>query len=151
MTKNDRYTAAIREIKIRLEKGGDLIADLGNVTAVLKKRLDYFWVGFYLVRNEQLVLGPFQGPPACVYIQIGKGVCGACASKKEAMIISDVRKFSGHIVCDPNSLSEIVVPVFDKNRALRAVLDLDHTKINAFDEVDRMGLEAVSGLLEDRW
>jgi len=113
MTKSDNYLACIREIETRLKKGGDLIADLGNVTAIIKKRLDFFWVGFYLYRNNQLVLGPFQGTPACVFLPLDNGVCGACATRGETIIVENVHDFPGHIACDPNSKSEIVVPVFE--------------------------------------
>jgi len=105
MTKTEKYIAAIREIEIRLEKGGDLIADLCNVAAVLKKRLAFFWIGFYLLKNNQLVLGPFQGSPACVFLKIGEGVCGTCADQRDTLIVPDVHQFPGHVACDPNSKS----------------------------------------------
>ncbi|NQT26239.1 GAF domain-containing protein, partial [candidate division KSB1 bacterium] len=113
MDKKAKYIASLREIDIRLEKGGDLIADLGNIAAVLKKRHPFFWVGFYFVQDDQLVLGPFQGTPACVFLEMGDGVCATCAKEKKTIIVPDVHKFPGHVACDPKSKSEIVVPFFD--------------------------------------
>jgi L-methionine (R)-S-oxide reductase len=151
MTKTDRYQAAIREIEIRLEKGGDFVADLGNIAAVLKKRLEFFWVGFYLIRDNRLVLGPFQGSPACVFLDIGKGVCGTCVEKKKTLIVPDVHRFPGHVACDPNSKSEMAIPLFDQNRSIRGVLDIDSDRQNDFDEVDQKDLEKIGDLLMPRW
>ena len=152
MDKKDKYTACQREIKIRLEKGGNLIADLGNVAAVLKKRMDhYFWVGFYFLEYDQLVLGPFQGTPACVFLQKDKGVCAACATQQKTICIPDVHQFPGHVACDPNSQSEIVVPMFDEDDNLRAVLDVDSNELNAFDEIDQTSLEAIADELKSIW
>lgn len=144
MTKSDRYLAAAREIDIRLEKGGDPTADLGNVAAVLKKRLDFFWVGFYFLRGDRLVLGPFQGSPACVFLPMGEGVCGTCAAEGETIVVPDVHAFPGHIACDASSRSEIVVPLFDDKGSLIAVLDVDSDRPNHFDDVDREHLEALA-------
>ncbi len=151
MTKEDKYIVSLREIEIRLSKGGDLIADLGNITAVLKKRLGFFWVGFYFLKENRLVLGPFQGTPACVFLPIGKGVCGTSALKKETLIVSDIHVFPGHIPCDPNSKSEIVVPLFDANDVLRGVLDVDSDEFDLFDEVDKIYLEKIGERIKQCW
>lgn len=151
MNKKDQYTAAIREIEIRLAKGGDLIADLGNAAAVLKKRFSFFWVGFYIFVHNKLVLGPFQGTPACVFLEPGKGVCWGCVKAKRTIIVPDVHSFPDHIACDPASRSEIAVPVFDKKGAIRAVLDVDSEFVQTFDKVDQQGLENVAKLLAERW
>jgi len=151
MTKQDLYTASIREIEIRLAKGGDLIADLGNTAAALFKRLDFFWLGFYFVRGDKLVLGPFQGAPACVFLQMGKGVCSACVTERKTIIVPDVHLFPGHVACDPASKSEIAVPIFDAQGRVAAVLDVDSDKLDMFDETDRLNLEAVGEMLKPLW
>jgi L-methionine (R)-S-oxide reductase len=151
VTKEEKYIASIREIEIRLERGGDLIADLGNVAAVLKKRMGFFWVGFYFYRENHLVLGPFQGTPACVFLAIAKGVCGTCAQKKETILVPDVHRFPGHVACDPNSKSEIVIPLFDASGSLRGVLDADSDVLDAFDDVDKIYLEKIGKLIEPCW
>jgi len=151
MTKRDRYLAARREIEIRLEKGGDLIADLGNVVAVLKKRLDYYWTGFYFFRGDKLVLGPFQGTPACVFLSCDQGVCAEAAKRKETVIVADVTQFPGHIVCDSSSRSEIAVPCVSASGYVAAVLDIDHDQPDSFDKVDREELEKLSEMLQNYW
>jgi len=151
MTKEDRYTAALREIDVRLQKGGDLIADLGNTAAVLKKRLQYFWTGFYLIKGNRLVLGPFQGTPACVFLPLGGGVCGTCAANRETMLVPDVGKFPGHIVCDTNSKSELCVPLFDGSGSVRAVLDMDSEFLDAFDGTDVKYCERLAARLTGMW
>ena len=151
MTKEDKYIASIREIEIRLEKGGDLIADLGNIAAILKKRQQFFWVGFYFVKGKQLVLGPFQGTPACVFLKCGEGVCGTCAEKKETLLLENVHEFPGHVACDPNSKSEIVVPLFDDSGELKAVLDIDSDQLNHFDAIDQKYLEKIGEMIRPLW
>lgn len=151
MNKDDKYLACIREIEIRMERGGDLISDLGNVSAVLKKRMDFFWIGFYFFKDNHMVLGPFQGTPACVFLPLEKGVCGTCAKKKETIVVKNVNEFPGHVACDANSKSEIVVPVFDKAGNLQAVLDVDSTQIDAFDEIDQVNLEKIAGMIAPCW
>ena len=141
----------MREIDIRLEKGGDLISDLGNIGAILNKRLPYFWIGFYFIKKDRLVLGPFQGTPACVFLQIGKGVCGTCAKKGETLIVPDVNAFPGHVACDLQSKSEIVVPMYDANEILRGVLDLDSTELDAFDLIDKSYLEQIAEKVKNLW
>jgi L-methionine (R)-S-oxide reductase len=151
MTKEDRYTAALREIDVRLQKGGDLVADLGNVAAVLKKRLEYFWTGFYLVRGDRLVLGPFQGTPACVFLPSGQGVCGACVTNRETVLVPDVGKFAGHIACDSNSKSELAVPLFDGSGSVRGVLDMDSEFMDGFDGTDVKYCERLAARLTGLW
>jgi len=151
MTKQDRYTAAIHEIKIRLAKGGDLTADWGNTAAVLAKRQNFFWIGFYFVREDKLVLGPFQGKPACVFLPFGKGVCYACMTERKTILVPDVGLFPGHIACDSASKSEIAVPLFDGEGRVIAVLDVDSDQLDAFDQTDRENLETVGRILESLW
>ena len=151
MTKADNYLACIREIEIRLEKGGDLIADLGNVSAILMKRMAYFWIGFYFLKDNRLVLGPFQGTPACVFLELEKGVCGTCAREQKSLIVDNVDEFPGHVACDTNSKSEIVIPVFDHKGDLRAVLDVDSDQFKAFDKTDQTNLENIAEMLAHCW
>lgn len=151
MTKEDKYVAALREIEIRLERGGNLIADLGNTAAVLKNRLGFFWVGFYFFKENHLVLGPFQGMPACAFLSLEKGVCAACVKKQETILVNNVEEFSGHVACDPNSKSEIVVPLFDGSGSLKGVLDVDSDVANVFDDVDKVYLEKVAKLIQGCW
>jgi GAF domain-containing protein len=141
----------MREIEIRMSRGGDLVADLGNVAAVLKKRLGYYWTGFYLLHGDRLVLGPFQGTPACVFLKAGEGVCWACVQALQTIIVPDVRHYPGHVECDPRSRSEIAVPVFDTGGAIRAVLDLDDDHPASFDETDRENLEAIEKKIRILW
>jgi L-methionine (R)-S-oxide reductase len=119
----------------------DALANLANASALLAHSLDRInWCGFYLLRGEDLVVGPFQGKPACVRIPLGKGVCGAAAARRETMVVPDVNDFPGHIACDPASRSEIVVPILEGDR-LHGVLDIDSPELSRFDGVDRQGLE----------
>lgn len=121
----------------------DLVANCANVSAVLKEQFDYFWVGFYFVKQDQLVLGPFQGPLACTRILKGKGVCGTAWAEKKSQLVPDVHAFSGHIACNPNSKSEVVVPVF-KGDEVVAVLDVDSNKLDDFTPQDVEFLEQVA-------
>lgn len=128
------------------EGGGTLddIALMATINSVLANRFPhFFWTGFYRVRGDRLVVGPYIGTVGCLQIEIGRGVCGTAAAKRETIIVPDVTQFPGHIACDPNSKSEIVVPVFDRNRELIAVLDIDSDRLDAFDEEDRAGLERI--------
>ena len=134
------------------DEGGqtlDDIALMATINSLLANRFDYFfWTGFYRVCGERLVIGPYIGTVGCLQIEIGRGVCGTAAEKRETVIVADVHQFPGHIACDPNSKSEIVVPVFDGKRELIAVLDVDSDRVNAFDEEDREGLEKIVSLFE---
>lgn len=145
--KKSKYDVLIPQIKALTEDESDLIANLANVSAALKQTFNFFWVGFYLVRDEQLVLGPFQGPLACTRIGYGKGVCGTSWKEARTIVVPDVEEFPGHIACSSASKSEIVVPGFrDGNVFL--VLDVDSDRLNDFDQDDARGLEAIIRLIE---
>ena len=145
-SKVEQYESLIPQIKGLLDGESDLIANLANVVAALKEQFSWFWVGFYLVKNDELVLGPFQGPIACNRIKKGRGVCGASWSKAETLIVPDVEKFPGHIACSSLSKSEIVVPIFCKSEVV-AVLDADSEQLNHYDETDQFYLEKIISLL----
>lgn len=147
LDKNQRYQQCLQQIKGITAGEPDLIANLANITSILKQQLQYYWIGFYIVRDRELVVGPFQGTPACVRIAKGKGVCGTCWEKAATQLVPDVHHFPGHIACDSRSASEIVVPVFDKTGKVFMVLDIDHTEKNAFDDTDRQQLEALAGYI----
>ncbi len=150
MTKEENYIACLREIEIRLPKGGDLIADLGNIAATLKKRMSHFyWVGFYFLKEDQLILGPFQGTPACVWLNLQKGVCAECVRGRKTILVPNVHQFPGHVACDPDSQSEIVVPIFDKDDYIVGVLDVDSAEVDAFDQVDETCLNKIAGRIKD--
>lgn len=135
------YTPILNSIKNILEGEPDVVANLANVAAILKTLPEFFWVGFYLVKGKELVLGPFQGPVACTRIAFGKGVCGTAWAEKKSIVVPDVNKFEGHIACNSNSKSEIVVPVFNHREEVVFILDADSDSLNAFDENDREALE----------
>ncbi len=146
-TKRELYEEVIPQLESLIADESDLIANLANTASVLKLALrDVLWVGFYLMKEGELVLGPFQGKPACVRIEVGKGVCGCAIARAETLIVPDVEKFPGHIYCDPDSRSEIVVPIFREGRPL-GVLDLDSPLLEAFDETDKYYLEKIVALL----
>ena len=144
--KTTRYETLIPQLKALLEGEPDLVANLANSVAALKEQFDWLWVGFYVVKNEELVLAPFQGPVACTRIRKGKGVCGTSWAKAVTLIVPDVEKFPGHIACSSLSKSEIVVPVI-RNGEVVAVLDVDSTAYNGFDETDKKYLEQIVELL----
>lgn len=135
-----KYETLLPQIESLIADEPDLIANLANISAALKQTFDFLWVGFYLVKDEELVLGPFQGSIACTRIRKGKGVCGTAWEKAETIVVEDVDKFPGHIACSGDSRSEIVVPVF-KDGQVCMVLDIDSDQLNAFDEVDSKYLE----------
>lgn len=145
--KKERYKILIPQLEALVSGENDLIANLSNVVAALKQTMNFFWVGFYLVKDGQLVLGPFQGPVACTRIDSGKGVCGTAWKEKKTIVVPDVDLFPGHIACSSASRSEIVVPVF-KNHEVAMVLDVDSDKINDFDEDDAVALAKVVALTE---
>src|SRR5690606_16201436 len=130
------------QLKTLITGEDDLIANLANTAAALKEQFNCFWVGFYLLKNEELVLGPFQGPVACTRIQYNKGVCGTSWAKGETIIVPDVDQFPGHIACSSLSKSEIVVPIYRQNEFL-GVLAVDSAELNSFDEIDRRYLEEI--------
>lgn len=141
------YDALLPQIEALIQGESDLTANLANVAAALKEAFGFFWVGFYGVKEGQLVLGPFQGPIACTRIPFHKGVCGACYTRQETIIVPDVEFFPGHIACSSATQSEIVVPIFRLNGTVALVLDVDSDKIDDFDEADKVGLEKVAGML----
>lgn len=140
-TKEDNYEMVIKQLKSLLEGEHDLIANLSNASSLLNQFLSEInWVGFYLWKNEELVLGPFQGLPACVRIPLGKGVCGTALKEERTLRVEDVHQFPGHIACDANSRSEIVVPIIKEGQII-GVLDIDSPITHRFDEVDQEYLE----------
>jgi len=145
--KEEQYQDLIPQIKGLLDGEPDLIANLANVCGALKEQFNWFWMGFYLVKKDELVLGPFQGPVACTRIRKGKGVCGTSWAQAQTLIVHDVEKFPGHIACSSLSKSEIVVPVIRNNKVV-AVLDVDSSSLNEFDETDKMYLEQIVSLIE---
>lgn len=145
-TKAEKYEAALPQIEALITGEPDLYANLSNIAAALKEVFDFFWVGFYLVKEEQLVLGPFQGPIACTRINFGKGVCGTAWKEKQTQLVPDVEAFPGHIACSSASKSEIVVPVF-KGEEVTMVLDVDSDQLNDFDQTDQEYLEKLMGIL----
>jgi GAF domain-containing protein len=146
-TKEEQYQALIPQIKGLLEGETDLTANLANVAAALKEQFKWWWIGFYLVRNDELVLGPFQGPVACTRIRKGRGVCGTSWSEARTLIVPDVEKFPGHIACSSLSRSEIVVPLIHDN-IVWGVLDADSEHLSHYDETDKVFLEQIVGLLK---
>jgi GAF domain-containing protein len=140
--KTAQYQSLIPQIKALIEGEPDLIANLANIAGALKEQFNWFWVGFYLVKENQLVLGPFQGPVACTRISKGRGVCGTSWAKAETLIVPDVEKFPGHIACSSLSKSEIVVPMI-KDGVVWGVLDVDSELLNQFDEIDQSFLEEI--------
>lgn len=145
--KTEQYQNLIPQIKGLLTGEPDLIANLANVAAALKEQFGWFWVGFYIVKQDELVLGPFQGPVACTRIKKGRGVCGASWEKASTLIVPDVEKFPGHIACSSLSKSEIVVPIL-KNGMVWGVLDVDSEKLDQFDATDKLYLEQILALIE---
>lgn len=145
-SKAEQYLSLIPQLKGLLTGEDDLIANLANVTAALKEQFKWLWVGFYLVKDDQLVLGPFQGPVACTRIQKGSGVCGTSWANKETLIVPDVDQFPGHIACSSASKSEIVLPVFSGSEVV-GVLDVDSEKLGHFDDVDALYLNQIIKLI----
>lgn len=148
-TKKEKYASLLPQIHALVEGEKDVIANLANTAAALKQTFNFFWVGFYLVKDNELVLGPFQGPIACTRIQKGKGVCGTSWEKKATLIVKDVDAFPGHIACSSDSKSEIVVPIFDKQNNIIGVLDVDSDKLDDFDETDKKYLEELCEKLDE--
>ena len=148
-TKAEKYEPLIPQIKSLISTETDVIANLANVAAVLKSELKFFWVGFYIVKADELVLGPFQGPLACTRIAKDKGVCGAAWTEQKTQLVEDVDQFPGHIACSSESKSEIVLPIF-KNGEVAMVLDIDSRRKADFDAVDQKYLEQLAEVIEER-
>jgi|ERR1022692_1450374 GAF domain-containing protein len=145
-TKKENYHSIIPQIKALIEGEPDLIANLANIVAALKEQFGWFWIGFYLVKKDELVLAPFQGPVACTRIKKGRGVCGTSWARAETLIVPDVEAFPGHIACSSLTKSEIVVPVIQKNKVV-GVLDVDSDKLNDFDATDQKYLDEIISLV----
>lgn len=146
-TKEEKYRTLLPQIKSLIAGEDDLIANLANMAAALKETFCFFWVGFYLVKGEELVLAPFQGPVACTRIKKGRGVCGTAWAKAETLIVPDVDAFPGHIACSSLSRSEIVVPLVRADSEVWGVLDIDSEKLSSFDEEDVYFLEELCSFL----
>ena len=155
MEKEEKYRLLTEQIKALVEGETDRVAVMANVCAAIHETMGFFWTGFYRVMpkaqsddsDQELVLGPFQGPVACMHIPFGKGVCGSAWQRKETIVVPDVEQFPGHIACSSLSRSEIVVPVFSQAGEVVAVLDIDSKELATFDETDRQYLEAICGLI----
>ena len=145
--KKERYEVLVPQIAALVEGEKDVVANMSNVVAALRQTMGFFWVGFYLVKDNQLVLGPFQGPIACTRINFGKGVCGASWKEKRTILVPDVEEFPGHIACSSDSKSEVVLPAF-KGDEVALVLDVDSDRLNDFDEIDVLYLEKVMRIVE---
>ena len=145
--KQEQYESLYPQIAALLDGESDLIANLANISGALKQQFNWLWVGFYLVKGDELVLGPFQGPVACTRISKGRGVCGSSWEQKQTLIVPDVEKFPGHIACSSLSKSEIVVPAI-RNGEVAAVLDVDSEELNQFDETDKHYLEKILALVD---
>jgi L-methionine (R)-S-oxide reductase len=145
--KAEQYRSLLPQIEALIQGETDLTANLANITAALKEQFNWFWVGFYLVKGNELVLGPFQGPVACTRIGLGRGVCGAAWQQAKTLIVPDVEAFPGHIACSSLSQSEIVVPLFDGERVV-GVLDVDSEKLDQFDDTDAKYLEQLVKLIQ---
>ena len=145
--KTDEYNSILSQIKALIEDEPDLIANMANITAALKEQFGWLWIGFYLVKQGELVLGPFQGPVACTRIRNSRGVCGTSWAAMQTLIVPDVEKFPGHIACSSLSKSEIVIPVI-RNGIVVGVLDVDSEIRNHFDETDKKNLEEIVRILK---
>ncbi len=147
MDKAEKYKDLALQSSSLISGESDLIANLANITALVHSAFNFHWTGFYLVKDDELVLGPFQGPVACTRIKYGKGVCGMAWKTRTSQIVPDVNRFEGHIACSPYSKSEIVIPLF-KNDAIWAVFDIDSANYDTFDQEDERGLNAILSQLK---
>ena len=146
-SKEDKYKELLPQLEALVSSESDLIANLANISAALHESMKFFWVGFYLVKGDELVLGPFQGPIVCTRIRMGKGVCGTVWQEKKVLIVPDVNEFPGYIACSTGSKSEIVLPAF-KNNEVVMVLDVDSDQLNDFDKVDEQYLGQLMQIIE---
>lgn len=147
MDKIEQYKQLTSQIRSLIEGETDAVAVMSNVAAAIHQTMGFWWTGFYRVAGEELVLGPFQGPVACMHIPFGRGVCGTAWKRAETVVVPDVEQFPGHIACSSESRSEIVVPVFGHDNTVVAVLDIDSRELNTFDETDRQYLEEICKML----
>ena len=148
MVKDEQYRLLTEQIQSLIDGETDTIAVMANVCAAIHETMGFFWTGFYRVVGRELVLGPFQGPVACMHIPFGRGVCGSAWEQKKTLVVPDVELFPGHIACSSLSRSEIVVPVFSSIGEVQAVLDIDSKELNTFDETDRRYLETICQLVK---
>jgi len=144
-----RYEQLFIDVKAVLDEETDPLVWMTTLSCLIKQRLGFFWVGFYRLVDETLVVGPYQGTLGCLRIPLSRGVCGAAARRRESILVPDVHRFDDHIACDSRSQSEIVVPVFDAGGRLRAVLDVDSDQLNDFSPIDKEALEALVGRMKD--
>lgn len=147
MDKNEKYRLLTKQISALIEGETDSVAVMANVCAAIHEMMGFFWTGFYRVKNGELVLGPFQGPVACMHIGFGRGVCGTAWKQRETIVVPDVEQFPGHIACSSLSRSEIVVPVFSKDGEVQAVFDIDSKELATFDDTDRQYLEEICRMI----
>lgn len=147
MDKIEQYKQLTSQVRSLIEGETDAVAVMSNVAAAIHQTMGFWWTGFYRVAGEELVLGPFQGPVACMHIPFGRGVCGTAWKRAETVVVPDVEQFPGHIACSSESRSEIVVPVFGHDNTVVAVLDIDSRELNTFDETDRQYLEEICQML----
>lgn len=146
MNKEEKYRLLTEQIRSLIEGETDMVAIMANVCAAIHETMGFWWTGFYRVIGDELVLGPFQGPVACMHIPFGRGVCGTAWQRRETIVVPDVEQFPGHIACSSLSRSEIVVPLFDKSGTIFAVLDIDSKELATFDEIDQKYLEKITTL-----
>jgi len=147
--KKEVYEKLLIEIEALISNEFPLISNLSNITSVLKEKFQWWWVGFYIVEDGKMFLGPFQGPLACMSIPYGKGVCGKAWKEKETLIVPDVTKFPGHIACSSLSRSEIVVPILDENNEVKFVLDIDSRYLSTFDDIDAYYLKKIANMINN--
>ena len=148
MEKVEKYKLLLEQIKSLVEGETDEVAKMANIAAVIHAEMGFWWTGFYRVKNGELLLGPFQGPVACMHIAFGRGVCGTAWKQGETIVVPDVEQFPGHIACSSESRSEIVVPVFNAQGEIMAVLDIDSRELGTFDETDKQWLEEIVKVLK---
>jgi len=147
LSKEEKYEVLIPQLKSLVANEKNLVANLANMASALRETFGWFWVGFYLVEENELVLGPFQGPIACTRIKFGRGVCGTSWQTKTTLLVPDVEKFPGHIACSSLSVAEIVVPIFDQNQNVIGVLDVDSERYDILDQTDTVYLEKICKLI----
>ncbi len=147
MEKKEKYELLLQQVESLVDGEKNEVGVLANVTAAIAETMQFFWVGFYLVKNGELTLGPFQGPVACYHIGYGKGVCGAAWKQESTLVVPDVEEFPGHIACSSLSRSEIVVPLFNRSHEVVGVLDIDSKELATFDETDKVFLERLCAIV----
>jgi len=147
MNKDEKYQLLTEQIESLIAGENDTVAVMANVCAAIQQEMGFFWTGFYRVVNDELLLGPFQGPVACMHIPFGRGVCGSAWKQRQTIVVPDVEQFPGHIACSSLSRSEIVVPLFTEEGEVSAVLDIDSKELNTFDDTDRQYLENICKIM----